>query len=57
MMEQFEQDMRMKQKPKNNFWKGALCGALAMLVVCLIIGGTILLSSLINRSLIGGDDE
>lgn len=57
MMEQFEQDMRMKQKQKNNFWKGALCGALAMLVVCLIIGGTILLSSLINRSLIGGDDE
>lgn len=27
------------QKPKNNFWKGALCGALTMLVICGIVIG------------------
>ena len=56
-MEQFEQMEHIKQKQKNNFWKGALCGALAMLVISLIVGGTILLFSLMNWSLIGSDDD
>ena len=36
-MEQFE------QKPKNHFLKGALCGALAMLAICLVVGGTLIM--------------
>ena len=31
------------------FWKGALCGALATLLVVGIVGGTILIFGLMNR--------
>lgn len=55
-MEQFEQIEHIKRKRKNNFWKGALCGALAMLVVCLVVGGTLVLFSLMKRSTMGGED-
>lgn len=38
------------QKPKNNFWKGALCGALSMLVICVIVIGA---SGILKKE--GGD--
>ena len=53
-MEQFEQ---IEQKPKNKFWKGALCGALAMLVICLIVGGTLILFALMGRGVSGNDED
>ena len=33
---------------KKKFWQGALCGAFAMLVVCLVISGTLVAFSLFN---------
>ena len=33
----------MEQKPNTKFWKGALCGALAMLAICLVVGGTLIM--------------
>lgn len=56
-MEQFEQVEQIEQKRKNQFWKGALCGALAMLVVCLIIGGTLIIFSLMGRSAINSNEK
>lgn len=53
-MEQFEQ---IEQKPKNQFWKGALCGALAMLVVSLVVGGTMTIFSLIEKSSLSDDEN
>ena len=38
------------QKPKHNFWKGALCGALSMLVICVIVIGA---SGILKKE--GGD--
>lgn len=53
-MEQFEQ---IEQKPKNQFWKGALCGALAMLVVCLLVGSAVIgIFMLANDSASGNED-
>lgn len=40
---------QIEQKPKNNFWKGALCGALAMLVISLIVGGTVIILAMIKN--------
>lgn len=42
---------------KKGFWKGALCGALAMLAVCLLVGGTLMIFSLMERGSIYRDDE
>ena len=50
-MEPLEQIEVIQQKPKKsnkNFWKGALCGALAMFMVCLVVGGTLALFSMMN---------
>lgn len=55
-MEQFEHIEQIQQKQKNNFWKGALCGALAMLAVSLIVGGTLVIFSLMKRSTANGED-
>lgn len=54
-MEQFEQVEQIKRKRKNNFWKGALCGALTMLVVCLVVGGTLIIFSLMKKSTLGSE--
>lgn len=42
-------EMRPKKSTKN-FWKGALCGALAMFVVSLVVGGTLVVLSLMDNS-------
>ena len=55
-MEQFEHIEHIQQKQKNNFWKGALCGALAMLAVSLIVGGILVISTLMKRSTANGED-
>ena len=55
-MEQFEQK-QIEQKPKNNFWKGALCGALAMLAVSLIVGGTLVIFSTLKKVTSSGTED
>lgn len=55
-MEQFEQK-QIEQKLKNNFWKGALCGALAMLAVSLIVGGTLVIFSTLKKVTSSGTED
>lgn len=55
-MEPLDQIEVIEVKPKKstkNFWKGALFGALAMFVVCLVAGGMIAIFSLVGN---GGQD-
>lgn len=56
-MEEIDQFIEIEQKPKNHFWKGVLCGALAMLVVCIIVGGTITIISLMNKYTISDSED
>lgn len=56
-MEEIEQFIEIERKPKNNFWKGALCGALAMLAISLIVGGTIAIVSIINGVTMGTGED
>mgnify|MGYP006383103347 CR=1 FL=1 len=52
-MEPLDQIEVIETRPKKsskNFWKGALFGALAMFVVCFVLGGTLVIFSLMKNS-------
>lgn len=53
-MEQMEQFEQLEQKPKKHFMRGALYGALAMLIVCVIIGGVAFTTLIGNDGGAGG---
>ena len=44
-------------KQKKGFWKGALCGALAMLAICLVVGGGLSIFSLMGKVLNTDEDS
>lgn len=56
-MEPLDQIEVIETRPKKstkNFWKGALFGALAMFVVCLVVGGMIAIFSLVGNGGLDG---